>query len=316
MTQAPTPFFVEIPPWPVFEPTPFRPWKSLQPLTGPVGVEIGFGDGRFLKALARENPTRLWVGIEVSGHAILKALRRVKREKLFNVMLLKGDARTLLVTRFAPGAIVEAYINFPDPWPKKRHNERRLVQEDFIRLLASRMAEGGELQIASDHPAVWEGMEALRDLEFFQEVPPREGPRTKYEEKWLRQGRPIRKLRLKLQRKVETPAVAEEALPMDHRILEKPALDNLSALNLGAVVNLESGLLKILRAYRGAEDGLILALVVDHRLGLRQTVLFDLHPYQDGRLLLGLVHTDQVLVSRAVLEALDWLADALSGPGF
>ena len=312
MIQVPAPVFVEIPPWPVFRPTPFRPWKGLRPLAGPVGLEIGFGDGRFLAALARENPERLWVGIEVSGHAILKALRRIQRERLFNVMLLKGDARILLATRFTPGAIVEAYINFPDPWPKKRHSPRRLVQEDFISLLASRMAEGAELQIASDHPAIWEGMETLRNLGFFQEVPPREGPRTKYEEKWLRQGRSIRKLRLRLQRKVEHAGVAEEAPPMDHRIVEKSALDGLSGLEPGTVVHLDGGVLKILRAYRGEEDGLILTLVVDHRLGLRQTVLFDLHPYREGRLLLGLVHTDQLLVSRAVLEALDWLAGALS----
>ncbi len=313
MTPLSAPLFVEIPPWPVFRPTPFRPWKSLTPLMGPVGLEIGFGDGRFLAALARKHPERLWVGIEVSGHALLKALRRVQRENLFNVVLLKGDARVLLTTRFAPGSIVEAYINFPDPWPKKRHSGRRLVQEAFIRLLASRMAAGGELQIASDHPAIWEGMEVLRGLDFFQEIPPREGPRTKYEEKWLREGREIRKLRLKLRKNVENVPVDGEEPLMDHRVVEKAALARLSALEPGTVVHLDGGILKILRAYRGTEDGLVLALVVDHRLGFRQTVLFDLHPYRDPHLLLGLVHTDQLLVSRAVLEALDWLADALSG---
>lgn len=309
-----TPLFVDLPPWPVFRPFPFRPWKHLRPLAGPVGLEIGFGDGRFLVALAQERPDLLWVGIEVSGHALLQTLRRVQRARLFNVLLLKGDARLLLRQRFLPGSIVEAYLNFPDPWPKKRHSERRLVQEDFALLLASRMAPGGELQIASDHPTLWEGMAHLANLAHFRPVPPRENPRTKYEEKWIRAGKEIRKLRLRLIQAPDGLFTPEEEPTMDHRVLDLQALERLDELERNTVVHLDGGVLKILRAYRGSDDGLVMALVVDHRMGLRQTVLFEIHPYRENRLLLAPVHTDQLLVSRAVLEALDWLARTLS-PG-
>ncbi len=294
-------------------PSPFRPWKVLQPLRGPVGLEIGFGDGRFLVVLARENPDLLWVGMEVSGHAVQQALRRIRREKLWNVILLKGDARLLLKMRFRSGSVREAYINFPDPWPKKRHASRRLVEPGFFRLLASRMIPGGEVQIASDHPAIWEGMEAIRDLPFVEVIAPREGPRTKYEAKWLRQGKPIRKVRYRILPPLPDPPRMEEERLMDHRVLPAQALDRLDRIPEGEPVHLTRGVLKVLRCYRRSRDGLVFALVVDHTLDLRQTVWFDLHPYREDQILLGVVHSDQVLVTPAVLEALDWIAGLLRG---
>lgn len=291
---------------------PFRPWKLLRPVQGPVGVEIGFGDGRFLIALAKKFPDLLWVGVEVSGYAIQHAIRKIRREKIPNVMLLKGDARLLLQLRFSSQSIQEAYINFPDPWPKKRHASRRFVSPSFFHLLISRMIPGGEIQVASDHPVVWEGMDAITQIPYLQIVPPREGPRTKYESKWLRQGKTIRKMRFRL----ITPPHDEDItkipeVPMDHRVLPLEALERISQIPEGEPVYLTQGILKVLRRYWREKDGVILALIVDHTLGLRQTVWFDLHPYKENTVLLSVIQTDQTLVSPAVLEALTWLASKL-----
>lgn len=110
---------------------------------GPLVLEIGFGDGRFTAELARSRPDWLVLGAEVSAASVLRALRRMRREGLANVRLYHGQGPFALRNLVLPGTLDQVIVNFPDPWPKKRHQERRLLREAFFRRLSTRLKPGG-----------------------------------------------------------------------------------------------------------------------------------------------------------------------------
>jgi tRNA (guanine-N7-)-methyltransferase len=166
----------------------------------PMVVEIGFGRGEFLRQLALERPQQAHVGVEVSFKRVLKMARRLARTEIRNIRLVEGTGQEM-VRELLPESSVETFwINFSDPWPKKRHHRRRLIQPPFLRDLAVRLQPGGRVEIATDHQgyAGWidQALAAeplLMNLHaprpFLREVPGR--MRTAYQLEWLREGRPL-----------------------------------------------------------------------------------------------------------------------------
>ncbi|MCC6171696.1 MAG: tRNA (guanosine(46)-N7)-methyltransferase TrmB [Gammaproteobacteria bacterium] len=116
----------------------------------PRTLEIGFGNGDNLAALAAAHPERDYLGIEVHRPGVGRLLLRAEQARLHNLRVVAHDAVEVLRTMLAPGTLDEALILFPDPWHKKRHHKRRLVQPPFIALLASRLRAGGTLALATD----------------------------------------------------------------------------------------------------------------------------------------------------------------------
>ena len=113
-------------------------------------VEIGFGNGDNLLALARAHPERDYLGIEVHRAGVGRLLMGVQAESLTNLRIVCHDAVEVLERQLPARSIDELLILFPDPWPKKRHHKRRLIQSDFAALAASRLAPGGVLRLATD----------------------------------------------------------------------------------------------------------------------------------------------------------------------
>jgi tRNA (guanine-N7-)-methyltransferase len=113
-------------------------------------LEIGYGDGSAITTLASARPECDFLGIEVHAPGIGHCLRLAAAAGLTNLRLMRGDAAELLRERIPAGALARAFLWFPDPWPKKRHHKRRLIQPEFAALLASRLAVGGHLNVASD----------------------------------------------------------------------------------------------------------------------------------------------------------------------
>ena len=113
-------------------------------------LEVGFGTGSALLSFAEAHPHMNCVGIEVYQPGIGAALQDLHVRGLDNVRLIEGDARISLAEVFARGSLVHVQILFPDPWPKRRHHKRRLLQEGFVSLIVSRLAAGGRLRIATD----------------------------------------------------------------------------------------------------------------------------------------------------------------------
>ena len=116
----------------------------------PRTLEIGFGNGESLVALAAAHPDRDYLGIEVHRPGVGHLMLRAEELGLANVRAICRDAVEVLQECLAPGTLDEVLLYFPDPWPKKRHHKRRIVQPDFVALVASRLRPGGTLRMATD----------------------------------------------------------------------------------------------------------------------------------------------------------------------
>jgi tRNA (guanine-N7-)-methyltransferase len=116
----------------------------------PVTLEIGFGNGDNLAALAAAHPDRNYLGVEVHRPGVGRLLLALEQRLLPNARLICHDAVEVLQQQIAPRSLDEVLILFPDPWPKKRHHKRRLVQAPFVELVADRLRPGGVLRFATD----------------------------------------------------------------------------------------------------------------------------------------------------------------------
>ncbi|WP_300615928.1 tRNA (guanosine(46)-N7)-methyltransferase TrmB [Dokdonella sp.] len=116
----------------------------------PLVVEIGFGNGEQLLHSAQAEPERNFIGIEVHRPGVGRLMNALAAADVGNVRLYNHDAVEVLEHEIADGALAEVRIYFPDPWHKKRHNKRRLVQTDFLERVATKVAPGGRLHLATD----------------------------------------------------------------------------------------------------------------------------------------------------------------------
>ena len=172
-------------------------WAEIFGRPAPLLVEIGFGGGHFLVALAQKRPDANVLGVEISLPSLRSGRKKIEQAGLDNVRLLQADARLLLQALCEPATISSIYINFPDPWPKARHQHRRLISEPFLHLAATRLAPDAHLDIATDHAGYAAAIalclaqtpyfDSRRDAPFTTRD--NERPRTKYELIALAEGR-------------------------------------------------------------------------------------------------------------------------------
>ena len=165
-----------------------------------VYLEVGFGNGEYLIHLAKENPGAMLWGVEMSRSCVLRAIRRVKREQVENIRLVCGDARFFLEKCLARNSLSGIYMNFPCPWPKKRHSKKRLSGDGFPSEIAGALEGGGFFELMTDEE--WfasEVRDSFADEPAFSAVDWLENPSrpvtTKYERKWTEQGKNLFRLR-------------------------------------------------------------------------------------------------------------------------
>jgi len=160
---------------------------------GPVEIEIGIGKGRFLIDTAKRDSNSNFLGIEWAMKYLRIAHRRTLNANLSNIRFLRGDAREF-VEFFLPSNSVQAYhIYFPDPWPKKRHHKRRLINTEFRIEVERTLCAGGQVWLATDHQDYFEVMmEVFEDSLILEPVEVAwEGTRTNYEQKYMDEGKLI-----------------------------------------------------------------------------------------------------------------------------
>ncbi len=116
----------------------------------PLILEIGFGNGDNLLALAQRNPENYYIGAEVYEAGIGTVLLGIENFALKNLRVVQGDAVIFLEKSVPVASLDKVLIFFPDPWHKKKHNKRRLIQESFIELVSSRLKPGGIIHMATD----------------------------------------------------------------------------------------------------------------------------------------------------------------------
>jgi tRNA (guanine-N7-)-methyltransferase len=116
----------------------------------PVIVEIGFGMGETTAALAAANAQWDFLGLEVHGPGVGALLNRIDAAGLTNLRVIRHDAVEVVAQMIPEGSLAGVHVYFPDPWPKKRHHKRRLLQPGLVRALAQRLSPGGYLHAATD----------------------------------------------------------------------------------------------------------------------------------------------------------------------
>lgn len=116
----------------------------------PIIFEIGFGMGKALLEMAKQRPDCNFIGIEVHKPGIGAVLAEIEQQGLTNIRIFDGDVHEILQKAVPNESLTEVYILFPDPWPKRRHHKRRLIQSEFINLLSQKIKKGGTLHLATD----------------------------------------------------------------------------------------------------------------------------------------------------------------------
>ncbi|MFN8896755.1 MAG: tRNA (guanosine(46)-N7)-methyltransferase TrmB [Pseudomonadota bacterium] len=176
-------------------------WAAAYGRSAPRVVEIGFGMGDATAAVAAAQPGIDLLGIEVHEAGVGALLRRIGEQGLANVRILRHDAVEVFARMIAPSTLAGVHLWFPDPWPKKRHHKRRLVQPAFVALLASRLEPGGYLHCATDwEPYAEQMLEVLagepRLVNTAAGFAPRPAwrPLTRFEQRGLALGHHVRDL--------------------------------------------------------------------------------------------------------------------------
>jgi tRNA (guanine-N7-)-methyltransferase len=168
--------------------------------TAPVTLEIGFGDGTALAAMAAAAPDQNFLGIEVHRPGVGRLLRTLDKQGIDNVRVCREDAVEVLGGQIADASLARILLFFPDPWPKKKHHKRRILQPGFVALAARKLTPGGLFHMATDWAPYAEQMrETMEASDDFVNVagPGRYAPRpayrplTKFEQRGRRLGHAV-----------------------------------------------------------------------------------------------------------------------------
>jgi tRNA (guanine-N7-)-methyltransferase len=164
----------------------------------PVVLEIGFGNGESLAAMAEQQPDLNWLGVEVHRPGVGHLLLEIERRGLTNLRLLRHDAVEVLRLGIAPGSLAGAQLFFPDPWPKRRHHKRRILNPELVGLLGQALRPGAIFHAATDWAPYAEQMLATLEAsaEIFENLAgrgafsarPPSRPLTRFEQRGERLG--------------------------------------------------------------------------------------------------------------------------------
>lgn len=194
--------------WPRFgiewEPGEFLDLPTLFGNANPVFVEIGFGNGESLAAMAMSHPGGNCLGVEVHRPGVGHLLLEIEKRGITNLRVCRRDAIELLEQGLVPASLAGVYLLFPDPWPKRRHHKRRILKPEFVQLLARVIRPGGLFNAATDwEPYAEQMLEVLTDADHLFENTagpgayasrPQERPLTKFERRGARLGHRVRDL--------------------------------------------------------------------------------------------------------------------------
>lgn len=170
---------------------------SLFGRVAPITLEIGFGNGESLLQMAQAAPERDFLGIEVHTPGVGHLLKLMGENGVTNIRVLNTDAVEILKQRIPVGSLNRVQLFFPDPWHKKKHHKRRIVQTEFVDLISSRLSQAGVLHMATDWQNYAEHMvdvmQTRQDFQNLAENPPYSArpdtrPLTKFENRGLRLG--------------------------------------------------------------------------------------------------------------------------------
>ena len=159
----------------------------------PVEIEVGFGTGRFILEYSRKNTHINILGIEITRKMVDHVANKLFSENIENVRVIHFDARPFVQAKIPDKSIQKIHIYFPDPWIKKRHIKRRIINHDFLIAVCRTLKKGGRFNLLTDSKDYFEYfLEHKKDLGKFEDSSDMEDHTpTSYELKWLNRGRKI-----------------------------------------------------------------------------------------------------------------------------
>ncbi len=274
----------------------FEGWARAFGREAPLEVEIGFGRGEFLAWRAREAPEINLVGLEVSSKACVKALKRTK--DLPNVLLVKVEAGSALFYFFAEREVEKIWALFPDPWPK--HPKRRLFTESKLALMANRLADRGEIVVATDWEPYRDEIVARARGLFEARVGRYDLPPTKYFQKWASIGRALYTIRLRKLRHPEVPRGLYPPRVGQEALILKGDLRKLYQRFEPRTLEWPGGVCKLIKAYLSQDGAEVLVWALASEGGFVQHFHVSAKLLRDGRILVKtqehahLIHTPGV----------------------
>ena len=165
----------------------------------PLEIDLGCGDGAFLAALAQENPTRNFLGIERLLGRVRSVCRKIARLDLRNARILRVESNYAVTHLLPAGSVTTFHLLFPDPWPKRRHHRRRAFTPEFVSSIHRALIAGGLFHVATDHADYFHQIErviATTDL-FLISREQYHFPPTSFEQKYVARGLSIHRLLLR-----------------------------------------------------------------------------------------------------------------------
>ncbi|MDH5593835.1 MAG: tRNA (guanosine(46)-N7)-methyltransferase TrmB [Gammaproteobacteria bacterium] len=172
-------------------------FESLFGRNAPVVFEIGFGMGDSLANMALSYPEKNYLGIDVHRPGVGNLLKKIEENNITNIRIMCSDAVEVLKNNIAAESLDAVYLFFPDPWPKKKHHKRRIVQPAFVQLIRSKLKNGGVFHLATDWENYAEHMvEVMQSAEGFENKGNESGfierpdyrPLTKFENRGIKLG--------------------------------------------------------------------------------------------------------------------------------
>ncbi len=244
-------------------------WQAEFGNDHPLKVEIGFGAGEFLIEMAVRQPESNFIGMDFyfPQKGIQKLMTRIKNLNLKNVRVVYGDVRKIMPLLFQDAELDAIYINFPDPWPQKRHKKRRLINPEFVKLAAQKLAPAGCVSLATDSaPYAGEMLEYFNAESLLQNRDRESGflqdredlPKSKYEKGFIYSGDPIYYLAY-----FRVAVAGDERQPDKKTTLAKGEGNELNEAESGPESNDEILIRKFKNAEAKAKDACDLKMVAD-----------------------------------------------------
>lgn len=281
----------------------------------PVVSEIGVGSGYFLEVIAERRPQVDFLAVERHSASVRRAYNRMRKAGLTNIRLFHGEGRFFLRNLVADRQLAKVFVNFPDPWPKVKDAHHRLFDSSFIRLLTSRLEEGGAAYLTTDHEKYFDwACRQGRESEYVRtetKSPPAIVLESRYARKWQSAGRAIFHAAFRKARHATVESTLE-TVPMQHSVLEG-SLPDLSGFE-PIVHAFDDNHVIVKRPLRPIDGRATFFEVHLEEEGLTQDFLLRLRERDDSdRFVLGVDPFGHPIATRGVAEAVgvmtEWLAE-------
>ncbi|HQV30564.1 MAG TPA: hypothetical protein PKV71_01740 [Calditrichia bacterium] len=284
----------------------------------PLGIEIGFGNGEYLVRWHHARPDWNLVGIELSMESCERLMKRLVAGDISPVRVIHDNARFVLRECFGDNSVSRVVMNCPDPWPKDKHKERRLIDAQFAETLSAVLTMGGQYELVTDQPWYAEDAHAIFSADpRFALAPLEKGLQrsetTRYERKWLEMNREMTRL---VATKIAATPIERKCKDnrMPHAFIDREIRDEFVKPLCGLEHREGEDLFIVKSALRDMEEDRYILKVVAADQGYRQSFLVQIKPHETGRWLVKLDPSVQPYRTPAVKMAIRQIAAALVEP--